>query len=215
MRILITLLGLAASFWVQLTTTAELPFHLDKQQTAAIIIARTSIGLPPGIQPEDHLRYADQSIDALATLIQPNLPVSSPIHLIIDRAGHTVPVATHAVPQPANSAFLNISGDLTLVGILSLALVTMWRGRNWAAWGLSLLSFSVLFGSAINQMQFPPPWNLLTFLAAVLLTSLIPLLSLYITATALIGRPATSPVLRDRLFILALILFGIIEAASP
>ncbi|MDE8346127.1 MAG: hypothetical protein POH28_08155 [Acidocella sp.] len=135
----------------------ELPFRLDMQAHGAVIYTRHSVSLPDGIEANDQIPYAAQPSEILAILLQQNVSTKTSHRMVISRAGHLMPVRFRLVAQPAMNKALDIASDLTLFGILGLGLVTLWRGRNWTAWGLSLFSFSVMFGSASTTFILPPP----------------------------------------------------------
>lgn len=74
--------------------------------------------------------------------------------------------------------------------MLALGLLTLWRGRNCAAWGLALFALSIAFGNILSQLPSPPFLGLGLLVVRECLYGPMAFLGLYLTATALVGwRP--------------------------
>ncbi|MDD2860028.1 MAG: hypothetical protein PHI71_03015 [Acidiphilium sp.] len=211
LRIIVTVVAVGCGIWMEFSQACELPFHRQMGSDAVTVVKRASMALPAGLEAGDRLPFDQQSRLVLAVLVQPNVPTTVAYPMVVERAGRDLTVPVRTVVESSPGPMFVAIDDLTELGLLALGLLTLWRGRDWAAWGLTLLTMSVLVGSAVSQMIMPPFLNLVELSTQILFTSLGPLLALYITATHLVGRTKSNQAVRDRWFIGVLLVFGIVE----
>ncbi len=114
--------------------------------------------LPDGLRPGDLLSLRRLSPADRATLfshhdVLPGTVITLPI--VRDGRSRDVPIA--AVPDMVTPLqrlqFLGF-----LAAMLAIAMLTLWRGRDWAAWGLSAMFLSALFVSGPLQLPLAPQW---------------------------------------------------------
>jgi hypothetical protein len=181
-----------------MATPTELPFRLGQQADGAYrVSARSDMPLPVSLHAGDVLALRDMTPEDRATLFSsPTLPRVGSVNLVVIRAGHPVrvPVSTVA-PSAAHLTQLQmwVTGFLTMAFVLALALVTLWRGNDWAAWGLGAFAWLIVVANGIYTIQAPPLANCWIQLAA-RIVSLMTAPALYVMAEALAhnGLPPTA-----------------------
>ena len=207
---------LAVGFCV-LSLTAQphhLGFDLRGPTRDGLVEARPGIALPPGLQQGDRVIWAEQSRRMRAVLIDDNVPASASYPLLIRRAASRQIVPVRTVPVPRSAAHLGgiVLQPLASLMILLLGLLTLWRGRDWSAWGLSLFAFGMVGAVALAEMPLPPYWNLPQSVLLQLVGGPLVFLGLYLTARSLTGAGATRRGWHDAGYVLLLLAMWAAEA---
>ncbi|MDE3142122.1 MAG: hypothetical protein KGL09_09930, partial [Pseudomonadota bacterium] len=213
------MIGALAVVAIALTWSAprrELPFHLKTDAAGGVIEARGWTPLPAGLQAGDRVVLAEQTARMRAVLADENVPGSRTYRLWVQRAGSVLPVAVRSVAQKqtAESGRIHWVSSAEQAMLLVLGLLTLWRGRDWAAWGLAMFAISILFAKILVGLPAPPFPGLALHMVAQWLGGPMAFLGLYLTATALLG-------LRPRLlhglgivYLLLLLLLFVLEAGG-
>jgi hypothetical protein len=191
LRLLVTIVTITAAIVPFALTSRQLPFHFDLKSTYGIVTPRASTALPPGLEPGTHLAFADQSLMTRALLLAPDVPGGHAYPLVIRHAGAPRTILLRTVRQPRDGPFLFAIGIFTILTISVLGLATLWRGRDWSAWGLAFFSLSVLIGSALGGVPVTPFFNLAVAYVEVLLTGPLTFIGLYLSCRALASQPVS------------------------
>ncbi|HEX6260913.1 MAG TPA: GAF domain-containing protein [Woeseiaceae bacterium] len=196
-RSAITLLAVACLVYtVFLVQSQEFPFTWRTVDSHTLVIEpRSGIALPPNLEAGDRLDLREQDLRTRTGFYTDSLPGESYV-LQVRRDG-----TTFSVPVP------NITGEgtglirlyeATLFLVLVLGLTTLWWGRDWAAWGLSLFAHATIVNFFLFSLPLPP---LAAFVAVLLNQTIVaPLLvpaGLYISAFALAGPVITARLRRS------------------
>ena len=170
----------------------ELPFHLRLDATGGVIEARGSTPLPVGLQAGDRVVLDQQTSRMRAVLVNENVRGNRAYTLRVQRAGNVLPVAVRSVVQlqtTEQSRIRRVSWAEQAM-LLALGLLTLWRGRDWAAWGLAVFALSISFESILAELPSAPFPSIALLLVQQWLGGPMAFLGLYLTATALVGwRP--------------------------
>lgn len=186
LRVILTFMTLTSAIWAEVLTVREMPFHVEIKSTYFIIMPRAGVTMLSGIVAGDHVNFAAQSAVVRAVLLVPNVPGHVAYPIVVDHRGTRTTVMVHSVTEPDNGWFLNSVSNFTLLTILVVGLATLWRGRNWSAWGLSMFALSVIIGNAVFHTTLPPFGNVVVTIFDTFFTGPLPLLGLFITARSLI-----------------------------
>ena len=76
--------------------------------------------------------------------------------------------------------------------MFTIAMLTLWRGRDWAAWGLSALFLLALFNSGPLQLPLPPAWAFWQYQMNILADEVAVVLALFAMADSLAGASLPS-----------------------
>jgi hypothetical protein len=98
--------------------------------------------------------------------------------------------------------------------LLALGLLTLWRGRDWSAWGLAMFALGIAFGSILADLPSPPWLGLALLGLERWLYGPMAFLGLYLTATALVGWRPRLLRFPGILYVLALLLLFALEAGG-
>ncbi|MHB1282528.1 MAG: hypothetical protein ACYCZI_01475 [Metallibacterium scheffleri] len=213
------MIGALAVVAIALTWSAprrELPFHLKTDAAGGVIEARGWTPLPAGLQAGDRVVLAEQTARMRAVLADENVPGSRTYRLWVQRAGSVLPVAVRSVAQKqtAESGRIHWVSSAEQAMLLVLGLLTLWRGRDWAAWGLAMFAISILFAKILVGLPAPPFPGLALHMVAQWLGGPMAFLGLYLTATALVGlRPRWLHGL-GIVYLLLLLLLFVLEAGG-
>jgi hypothetical protein len=135
------------------------PFALEPVSShAARIIPLHKLPLPPGLHPGDRVEYARQALSTRMTLFavteEAHVEAGHILPLVITHAdGHhtQVNVASrwlHVVPTLETSIYLDVAW---FVLMCLITLMTLWRGRDRAAWGIAIWAIAFLCGGALTN----------------------------------------------------------------
>jgi hypothetical protein len=188
LRGLVTVVTLVAAGLSVFATSRQLPFHADMKSSYAVVAPRRGVELPAGMAAGDRIPLAAQSMAVRAVLMVSNVPGDRAYAVVVEHGGREGIVLVRSVAVPDDGFYVDATGQLTLLALLIVGLTTLWRGRDWAAWGLSLFALSVIVGSTFGQVPLPPYGNVVGSFCQYVLTGQVVFLGLFLTAGALIGR---------------------------
>ena len=103
------------------------------------------------------------------------------------RAGRPLRLSVQAVPDDGTSVITLVQSVFFVLAALLIALLTLWRGRDWAAWGLAALFLSLFINWGILDIAAAPPVVLWLKQASVLLRIVVDFPALFVIADALVG----------------------------
>jgi len=167
---------------------AHFPLQLLPQNNGLFRIApRVHAALPAGLRAGDRVPVRRLGPAARAAVLTTrDIAPGSVITLPVIRAGTTRAVTVAAVrtrlfTPPQTAEFLGFEALMFVI-----AMLTLWRGRSWAAWGLSATFLSALLVS--GPLQIPvAPHVLLWRHAIITATHAVMFTTLYVFADALAG----------------------------
>jgi len=194
----------------------ELPFHLRLDATGGVIEVRAWTPLPAGLQAGDRMALAQQTVRMRAVLVNENVRGNRAYTLRVQRAGSVLPVAVRSVVQLQTTEQSRVRW-LSWVGqamILALGLLTLWRGRDWAAWGLAMFALSIAFGNILAGLPCAPFLSIALLIVQQWLGGPMAFLGLYLTATVLVGWRPRLLHYPGILYLLVLLLLFAIEAGG-
>jgi hypothetical protein len=168
---------------------ADFPVHLVHVRSDRYRVEpRNGQVLPAGLEVGDVISIG-QLAPALRVLLLRNrdVPPGTIIHIPLERSGRRLEVTLQprldTVPLLARVQF-----TVFLAVMLAITLLTLWRGRDWAAWALSAMFFTVLLRKGLIEMPATLPWLVLLHQARALTGLLIEMPALFTLADALAGR---------------------------
>ena len=216
LRLMLGLLALAGFALALLIPRRELPFHLRVDATGGVIEARAGIPLPPGLQVGDRVVLGEQTVQMRAVLADENVTGHAVQALRVHRAGRLVSIPVHSVarvlhPGQAPMRWVTLT-ETTLM--LALGLLTLWRGRDWTAWGLATFTLGIVFGSILAQLPSPPFLSIVLLALERWLYGPMAFLGLYMTATTLVGWPPRLLRFPGVFYLLAMLLLFVLEAGG-
>ena len=179
---------------LQYNNASGLPFQVERSHDGQLtVVALPGIQLPAGLEEGDVIDWqamTTQDRMALNTLVaSQRLAAGSRLTLVIHRGQSRidVPVASVSLSNASGKFSALIYAVIQNALLLILFLLTLWRGRNWGAWGLSLYAFMWITGSS-NGMLSSSTTNDFAYLVA---TDFVfypsALIGLYISAESLAG----------------------------
>jgi hypothetical protein len=194
LRLGLTLLALGCALFAALNGLgvipgADFPVHLVHVRSDRYRVEpRNGQALPAGLEAGDVIPIA-QLTPALRVLLLRNrdVPPGTIIHIPLERSGRRLEVTLQprldTVPLLARVQFV-----VFLTVMLAITLLTLWRGRDWAAWALSAMFFTVLLRKGLIELPTALPWLVLLHQARALTGLLIEMPAQFILADALAGR---------------------------
>lgn len=174
----------------------RLPFHQTPGPNASTIVARHRTKLPASLHPGDTINFAAQTRATRTILFFQNVPANHAYPLQINRNGQPLRVTIHTSRAPDDGPVTHIFNDFIIAITMLFALITIWRGVDWIAWGLSIFAFALVIDAAAHAPPLPPPLNIGAGIIFTIASSALPILGLYISAINLV---APSPRNRRRL----------------
>jgi hypothetical protein len=143
--------------------------------------------LPAGLRAGDVIALG-QLRPAMRVLLLRNrdVPRGTSIQIPIERSGRpqqaTLRGRADILPLGTQAEYL-----IFLAVMLAITLLTLWRGRNWAAWSLTALFFAALVKKGLIELPAPLPWLFVLHQARALISFLIMFPALFILADTLAG----------------------------
>ena len=162
LRVLLSICIVALTIWVGVRAlwASGLPFAVERSSVGTLRVeALRGIPLPEGLHVGTVIELRAQSFAArnalLASLAESETGAGLTIDLVVDRAGRSVavPFTTRllaAVPELRLAYYLAVLWA-ALLGLT--ALVTLWRGRDWGAWGIAL--WAIAFQGGVGLTASP------------------------------------------------------------
>ncbi|MDE2235025.1 MAG: GAF domain-containing protein [Gammaproteobacteria bacterium] len=188
---LLTLVALltCASALRSLNHSYAIPFQTTRISASTWRISQLQqVPLPAGLQAGDVLDGRLQSATTRAWLVTSNPLPDHILELVVERDGKRFTVPVHSVPQAQFSSNLGrVLFVLVMLSELLLGLLTLWRGRDWTAWGLSLFTFAILIGDSFSFIPAAPWPGFILGLQQTLLDGAVGFSGFYLMANALTG----------------------------
>ncbi|MGH8403587.1 MAG: hypothetical protein ACRESO_09330, partial [Gammaproteobacteria bacterium] len=157
---LLSLIAVAAT--IQLTffrTYSGVPFGVTSRGASGYVISpMPGVPLPSGLQNGDELDVRQMTPAARAAAFLAITVKSGLSYDVVVRRGNqllTVPVLSEAVPQYPSSEAEKVLGYLLFLAFLFLGLLALWRGRDWAAWGLGVMALNVVIVNGLRAVPVP------------------------------------------------------------
>ncbi|MHB1544470.1 MAG: hypothetical protein ACYCS1_09525 [Gammaproteobacteria bacterium] len=192
----VTLVVLAAFFGSWFTHREELPFVIRQGKYSGVIVARPDIPLPKGLRAGDRIPWVLQTSRVRALIEYPDVPSDQrwPLTVLRDGRAHTIQVQTQRTKSRSSRPWFSAFYQLAMLLALGLGLLTLWRGRTWAAWGISLFCLSVALQEPIRQFAAAPYCNLMLMTILIIIGNALPILGPYLTARSLtqLRRPVSA-----------------------
>lgn len=200
---------------------SELPLNIERGPEGVYVIrARNDTPLPPLLRDGDVLAIRDlRPADRAALLTYTNIPVGTRINVAVFRSGRLLQTSVTSIALPTNQwitlpNLIGLSAGMSLM--LALALLILWRGRNWAAWGLCTFALATIFQNGLFMIPAPPLVDFWIQLTRDGLNDLVAIPALYVAAESL-AYSGLSEIIRKRtrvaVTVLVLSSFGLWLAA--
>jgi hypothetical protein len=172
---------------------ARLPLRIERLagQNVFVVRARADVPLPPPLVDGAIVEVGRMSVLDRAVVLDA-LPVAAgtPVTLVVQQEGQERRATFVPPPAPeprTQTELLQLwSGHALLTIVLGMALLTLWRGHDWTAWGLCVFSSGIVLDNSLQVVVAPASFRLwLDPLRAVL--QLLWVSGPYITAECLAG----------------------------
>jgi hypothetical protein len=146
---------------------SELPFTTERNSQGEYVIRpRHALPIPAPFRDGDVLSVLDMRPTDRAAVLVPgqNIPSGATAEVVVSRDHRLVRgrvTSTRLVaPTPEEILQNGIVNIPQLLVIFVLAMLTLWRGRDWAAWGLAAFSIGLSLINTVRWVAVPPPVNL-------------------------------------------------------
>ncbi len=144
--------------------------------------------LPAGLQTGDVIALAQLSPALRVLLLQsPDVPPGTRVQIPLERSGRQLQVTLRARPDVV-PPIAQVQFAIFMIVMLTITVLTLWRGRDWAAWSLAAIFFAALLKKGVIESPAPLPWLFVLHQARALTEFLIELPALFILADALAGE---------------------------
>ncbi len=140
--------------------------------------------MPAGLHAGERIDLRDQDLAARTLLVLEHGPASARFSIVLPAGRHTRTVTTTLAAQH-QSLGSQAAAILSLTLLLALGLVTLWWGRDWVAWGLSMFALAAITGNFLI-LSFSTVVLLPLLLFNVLFISPLIFVALYLTVLALV-----------------------------
>lgn len=168
----------------------ELPFGIERGAYGGYVVgAHADRPLPASLRAGDRIVSESMSrTDRAALISSANLSPGTPLTVVVARDGRLVPVrilSGVATPSRLEQTLTWVDTLLSTTLLFALVLVTLWRARDTAAWGLLAFSLGILCASGVLSVPVPPPANVWAATINQAIDILVAFPALYVTAEAL------------------------------
>jgi hypothetical protein len=199
---------------------SELPLRVERAPDGFFTIhARDGTALPAPLRDADVLALQSLSeADRAAIFSGQNLSPGTSLDIAVIRNGQTVHAAVTTTARPRTALLelqLWVGGVVSMSFMLVLAMLTLWRGRDWGAWGLCAFSLALLLDNALYAIDAAPLPSFWIQQGRQAIQILMTGPALYVMAEALAHTglaSATRKIARLAVATLALAAFGIVLA---
>lgn len=178
----------------QYPNAAGLPFQVERTATGELaVVALPGIPLPAGLEAGDVIDWTALSsgmrMVVNTTMSGQRLAAGGRFVLKIRRDRSPLSVSVTSVLLTSASGRLSALVYTIIQNFLLLALLlfTLWRGRDWVAWGLSLYAFMWMAGGTNGTLIASPVMDLAMLVTSDLLIYPLGLIGLYVSADHLAG----------------------------
>lgn len=202
--VLLSLLAVAIGVWdgVRVMHASGLPFAVEPVTVHTLRIEPLrDLPLPVGLKAGDIIETQAQSFAVraamLATLSEGHFQPGVNMTLVVNRDGRQVPVpfATRTLDNVPQLRIASYLGVLWAALICLTALIALWRGKNWGAWGISLWGIAFEAGIALEIAPVAGAGSLIVAVASPFLFMLARV-GFYMMAESIAGPALTSAVRR-------------------
>lgn len=167
---------------------AALPFDIDRQPDGYRIRALPEVPLPAGLEAGDQLEFGAMTTEARAALVVANLPDGLRVDVVVRRGDEHVTVPVSAQQDRTRRAQIGDATNIPIAIVFALLLlVTLFRGRDWSAWGLSLFAAGVFLQNTLQNLAVAPLLSLPLTLLGIAVVNGLTLPGLYLAADTLAG----------------------------
>lgn len=143
--------------------------------------------LPAPLRAGDLIDIRQLSAAARAALFtRHDVTPGTTLTVAVLRDGRPLTLSVPAVPDSA-SAISRLQSVFFVAAALLISLLTLWRGRDWAAWGLALLFLTLFVKWGILDAAVAPPLVFWATQASAVLRITVDFPALFIVADALAG----------------------------
>jgi hypothetical protein len=222
---LLSLLAVALAVWdgVRVMNPSGLPFAVEPVSARTVRIQPLhDIPLPAGVSPGEIIETQAQTFAVrsamLAALSEGHVRAGVAMSLTVNRDGQpaAVPFTTRKLGQVPELRVASYLGVPWAALICLTVLIALWRGKDWAAWGISL--WGIAFAAGIG-LAIAPLAGAGLLIGAVVSAFLFMLarVGFYIMAESIAGpalTPATRKLLRGA-FVVSLLAGLVYEVLSP
>lgn len=201
---------------LNLVPSATLPLSFAREGDGSLHVrALPEQPLPAPLQTDDPFDLSAMTAEARAALfVASNVPEGLRIEIAVRRDGELLRVPVIAGPDRSRRGEI---GGLTGVPItlvfVALLLVTLWRGRDWSAWGLSMFALGVILQNLLQNLPIAPLAAAVATGLGIVIVFVLTMPGLYLAADALCGS-GLSPRWR-RMLRRLLVLLVLIDIALP
>ena len=195
----------------------RLPMRIEQRAGGQfVVMSATGPAPPPPLLEGDVLDLNAMTPASRAALLpqEENIRRGTQIRIAVTRNGHVLRVPLAFVPQAQSRAekLQNwIGGGAMMPLFLLCALLTLWKGRSAAAWGLTVFSLASVVTNGIEVIPAPPLASFWIVQVSHALAALALVPAIYVTAEALAYdglSPRARTGMRVSLATLALFIFG-------
>ncbi len=169
---------------------STLPFDLEPRAGIGYVVTEVpGMSLSSGLRPNDVVDLDATDPDARAAAIYDNNLRNGVTYTLVVRRGDArvnVPVTTQ-VNTSAFATYGRITEYPLLLGVLALGLLTLWRGRDWTAWGLTLFALGICSQQLFEFWPTDALTSLWCYLVARMVTWSVTIPGLYIAVESLAG----------------------------
>ncbi|QBB71261.1 GAF domain-containing protein [Pseudolysobacter antarcticus] len=168
---------------------STLPLRVIRDDANRYVIAKhPDLPLPDGLQVGDLLDLPRMSMaDRVAAVQIANSPPGLAVNIAVLRDGQPSTITVTTTPDQTRGGTANIaSGYPAILSLVALALITLWRGRDWTAWGLLLFAALTSIQNLVSNIPLDPITGFWLTIVATLL-QVIAISGLYITGETLVG----------------------------
>ena len=215
-RLLATLVALGCyAALVCYPNDGVLPFDIQPAGTRHIAVQPNPLyAMPAGLHAGERIDLRAQDFAVRTLLVLGHGPDSARFSIVVPAARNTRTV-TMTLAARHQSLGSRVAGTLTLTILLALGLVTLWWGRDWIAWGLSLFALGTI-ASNFLRLSFPAISQLPLLLFNVLIVSPLIFVGLYLTVLALVrdSLARRARLISGALFAVAIIGSSWLDAAA-
>lgn len=185
-RLLATLLGLGCYLTLIFhPPSGELPFNVRPAGTHYLVVQPAPhYQMPAGLHAGDRIDLRDQDFAARTLLVAGRGSVGARFSIVFS-SGRAARTVTATIVPESRSVGARAAGAVSITVLLLLGLVTLWWGRDWLAWGLSLFALATVANNFL-YVTFAATALLPLLIFNMLAVSPLIFVGLYLTALALV-----------------------------
>lgn len=169
-------------------TVLPLRWQQGPQDPSLRVRARPGMPLPAPLDEGDIIDLGAMSVADRSALLNPGVMApGDTLTLSVLHGGHRARTVVTAAAAPRTRLFLlnHWTYAFGMPFLLAMALLTLWRGRDWTAWGLFALSFAALLENGVRSIDLAPLTAFWIFQPVTLVNDLGTIPGLYMMAESL------------------------------